>query len=163
MLMNICLLRSRLPFSCRGNCNLKRPVPVPRYPMTSLDLILMGFHLHASALKLRYVHAPLLRSTDGEFPRKKNIIYGADVIDVRPFSARSFASASTYPCSPLTPTPLVSSSTLIRGPWSGPSPPYLTSPSPLSLATTTNTNIHVSTPVYDDHLHRAKSTYRGSA
>lgn len=71
MLMNICLLRSRLPFSCRGNCNLKRPVPVPRYPMTSLDLILMGFHLHAPALKLRYVHAPLLRSTDGEFPRKK--------------------------------------------------------------------------------------------
>lgn len=163
MLMNICLMRSRPSlFLSRqlASQTTRSRLPIP-HDVARLDL--NGIPLTRTRAQTA-IRTCTTSALDGlGISRKKNIIFGADVIDVRPFSARSFASASTYPCSPLTPTPLVSSSTLIRGPWSGPSPPYLTSPSPLSLATTTNTNNHVSTPGYDDRLHRAKSTYRGSA
>lgn len=37
MLMNICLMRSRPSLFLSRQLHLKRPVPVPRYPMTSLD------------------------------------------------------------------------------------------------------------------------------
>lgn len=55
MLTNICLMRSRLPFSCRVKCISNDPFPftIP-HDVSRLDLD--GILLHEPALKLRNVH-----------------------------------------------------------------------------------------------------------